>query len=313
MANAKSNEFWAISALFHPRDNPYRFANFSRFAQSLNRQGVPLLTIQCLGPTESSDLTECADVITVRCAHRLWQKERLLNIALEKLPQDCRYVAWLDADVLFEDSAWITKSSEALTSCQVVQPYSEVVHLNRGQIAIDTTTPAAARSFSSLIAAQPQLVRASFEQHGHTGFAWVARRSFLDEVRLYDRAIVGGGDHLMAHAFSGSADAACVSRLVGIDTPLRRDFAKWAERIRLSAGVERPAVRGRLVHQWHGTLEARKYSARNRDLALLGFDPTSELRRNRDGCWEWANPLTAPAHLVENYFVGRANADRHGQ
>ena len=39
-----------------------------------------------------------------------------------------------------------------------------------------------------------------FDIHGHTGFAWGARREVLDQVPLFDRAIVGTADHIIAHA-----------------------------------------------------------------------------------------------------------------
>lgn len=45
-----------------------------------------------------------------------------------------------------------------------------------------------------------------YDIHGHVGFAWGIKRKILDEMiaqgcaPLYDRALIGGADHIMAHA-----------------------------------------------------------------------------------------------------------------
>ena len=46
----------------------------------------------------------------------------------------------------------------------------------------------------------------SYFKHGHTGFAWAARRSVLDKHGLYDCQILGNGDFVMGHAMYGSED-----------------------------------------------------------------------------------------------------------
>jgi hypothetical protein len=37
----------------------------------------------------------------------LWQKERLLNLALQRLPEHCTKVVWLDADTFFTNPNWV--------------------------------------------------------------------------------------------------------------------------------------------------------------------------------------------------------------
>lgn len=38
----------------------------------------------------------------------MWLKENLLNIALQNVPKEVKYIAWCDADILFEKSEKIT-------------------------------------------------------------------------------------------------------------------------------------------------------------------------------------------------------------
>lgn len=39
--------------------------------------------------------------------HVLWQKERLLNLAIDSLPADVDAVAWLDADLIWFNHGWV--------------------------------------------------------------------------------------------------------------------------------------------------------------------------------------------------------------
>ena len=58
----------------------------------------------------------------------LWQKERLLNLALQALPSSCRKVAWVDCDVVFAAGDWLERTSHLLDHFTLVQPFS---HLHR--------------------------------------------------------------------------------------------------------------------------------------------------------------------------------------
>ena len=58
-----------------------------------------------------------ADIlIQLRGGALLWQKDRLLNLALQALPDDCRKVAWLDCDIFFGSSDWAELADRLLNS-----------------------------------------------------------------------------------------------------------------------------------------------------------------------------------------------------
>lgn len=64
----------------------------------------------------------------------MWQKERLLNIALAALPGECDSVAWLDCDVIFDSNDWPERARQALKSFAIVQLYSERCNLLPGAV-----------------------------------------------------------------------------------------------------------------------------------------------------------------------------------
>ena len=57
----------------------------------------------------------------------------------------------------------------------------------------------AVQSFAKVFSTAPSVARGSNASiHGHTGFAWAARREFFDECGLYEASLTGSGDHLRA-------------------------------------------------------------------------------------------------------------------
>ena len=161
---------------------------------------------------------------------------------------------------------------------------------------------------ASLLATTRTLVRCSrgkFDAHGHTGFAWAARRELLLDTGLYDACIAGGGDHLLAHAACGDWSTTCALRVTGGRTPLQRHASVWAER--WHAAVQRRVgyVSGALLHLWHGDYQHRQYNARGHELAMLGFDPEIDLRIGANGCWEWASDNQALHRWALDYFEAR--------
>src|SRR5437867_4278139 len=61
----------------------------------------------------------------------LWQKERLLNLALRTLPPSCKKVAWIDCDVVFQADDWAERTSRLLDRFMLVQPFTDVYHVRR--------------------------------------------------------------------------------------------------------------------------------------------------------------------------------------
>jgi hypothetical protein len=75
----------------------------------------------------------------------LWQKERLLNIAVRSVPQNARNIAWLDCDVIFERTDWMHEAELKLREVNIVQLYSDLVDLG----------PVISRTSSTIICVHP--------------------------------------------------------------------------------------------------------------------------------------------------------------
>lgn len=300
------DELWAITAYYNPNGFASRHRNFEAFAAGLKDSGVPWLVVECGCQDAGFQLQGYENVVRVRSPDVIWQKERLLNLALAALPASCTKVAWLDCDILFEDSDWADRATAMLDELPVIQPFSRVEHLPRPEDGQRACEPPSA-SFALIAATCPAAVTSGdFELHGHTGFAWAACRDWLTEHGLYDACIAGSADHLMAHALCGDHDSACVRAMLGApNSAYACHFRRWAEAAYADVQGRIGWIDGRVLHLWHGAVADRHYYRRNQQLVSLRFDPEQDLKVGADGAWEWARPWSELHHWSRASFTLR--------
>jgi hypothetical protein len=100
----KVDELWAITSYFNPVGYRRRLQNYRLFRQ---RFPVPLVTAELTFGDGFELSADDADILVqLKSRDVLWQKERLLEIALQAVPASCRKVMWVDCDVVFEGDDW---------------------------------------------------------------------------------------------------------------------------------------------------------------------------------------------------------------
>src|SRR5262245_23844676 len=96
-----ADDLWIVTAYFNANGYRTKRQNYERFRERIERGGLHFLTVECAFGDQPFELEPSSQVLQVRGQDVMWQKERLLNTAIKSLPQQCRKVAWLDADILF--------------------------------------------------------------------------------------------------------------------------------------------------------------------------------------------------------------------
>jgi len=301
----RADDLWLVTSYFNPVGYKGKMPNYRVFRDVISRSGLNLVTIECAFGDDDFVLPCGPDVVQVRAHHIMWQKERLLNLAIACLPSHCTKVAWLDCDILFENPSWAVETSRLLDHYPVVQPFETAIRLPRAcrdYLGIGDLR----RSFGAVCATSPQLARVgNFDQHGESGLAWAARRAVLTSSGLYDAGIIGGGDHTMAHAMCGDWTSPCIGRLIGTDNAQLRHFLRWGEGFyrNICGGID--YVPGAALHLWHGERLDRRYTLRHRELESFAFDPEKDLRVSEAGCWEWASDKQEMHRWAVDYFIQR--------
>src|SRR4051794_19189777 len=111
-----------VTSYFNPMKSRRRLANYRAFRSRLT---TPLLTIELSFDGQFQLKTAYADhLFQLSGGDVMWQKERLLNIALAALPDGVEDVAWIDCDVVFESTDWPQQAKNALKSDNIIQLFS---------------------------------------------------------------------------------------------------------------------------------------------------------------------------------------------
>jgi hypothetical protein len=295
-------ELWGITACFNPAGYRNKYDHLRRFASNVRRQGLKLVIVElCLRGAASVLQDDAADlVIRLRSDTILWHKERLLNIALSALPDCCDKVAWLDADLLFENAGWVRDTARLLDRYSIVQPFQFACWLPQNMAEIPTGDSTngteievqAASAYAWLSSKDWNAVP------GHPGFAWAARRSLLSKHGFYDRFILGGGDWVMSWAMFHSANLWQALLPSALENHLRTWSADFHADVQGSVYF----TPGRLFHLWHGDKKNRRYLLRSVILREANFDPTTDITLDDAQCWRWSSDKPELHRKVEEYF-----------
>jgi hypothetical protein len=299
-----SSDTAVITCFFNPASYHSKERNYYLFEKPFREAGIFLVTMECVFGSGQPRLS-AERVHIVRATDIMWQKERLLNLALKHIPSKYSKIVWIDCDIVFVKPDWLPAVSEALTRWPIVQPFRNAVGLPAG-VTSYSGEGTVIDGFGYRYGRDPGILSiGTYAAHGHTGFVWGARRDLLEGCQLYDASIIGGGDHLMIHGMCGDADSPCVRRVLGTDTPHHNHFRSWAHDVHQFVKGQIGSIDGTILHLWHGSKANRNYFGRNQELRHFEFDPAKDLKFGADGCWEWTSRNPTLKQWSREYFLKR--------
>ena len=299
---------WAITS-YYPFDDPVGEKRRLRLYHEFRRRlQIPLVTVE-LARCENFDLDDGDAEILVRRrgGDVLWQKERLLNIALEALPKECDTVAWIDCDVVLERDDWHEAARRRLEECRLVQPFRRVHHLSGhglDRVPVCTQDSIAFRRLEHTLPPESFRSPGCSQRFGYApGLAWAARKETLLRHGLYDALIVGSGDKLMFSSACGRL-ADCIAAF-HMNPRQREHYERWATPFFETVQGRVGYVDGDIFHLWHGDLGDRHYADRYDGFDQLHFDPWTDIALSPDGVWRWSSDKPALHALACDYFDRR--------
>lgn len=261
-----------ISCFFNPQNSPYRLKAFNKWYDSIKHMNH--LVMECIIGDAQPQLPENKNIERVHTENLLWHKESLLNLAVSKLPSKYKYIFWVDADVIFTNKDWLVDSvKEFKAGARILQPFEYCVHLDKDEdkpnFSVDAYRkarfsterhPKMWRSFCANFVDDERMANSlNYDEHGHVGFAWGATREVLEACPLYDRALIGGADHIIAHAAAGQIPHNCIVKSFTEDLDTVRN---WSDKFYEVVLGKIAYTKGDLYHIWHGDIEKRQYLKR---------------------------------------------------
>lgn len=300
-------DFLVVTCFFNPIGYATKRLNYNLFIESMERSEVQYIVVECIFPGQKFTLPDSKRVIRMYSNSVMWQKERLVNLAVSFLPKSTKYVGWIDCDLLFANQDWILNAVALMEQdFPVVQLYEQLVRLPAGQ-RVYRGEGKISKSFASVVAKNPEVLGpGSTLKHGFTGGAWAAQRELFDSCGLYEYAVVGGADDYTAHALFGDFNSLCLKDKMCGNENIIRHYLEWAEPLFSRVNGKVSFVSGSVFHLWHGDVENRKYVNRHLKLCQLGYDPFRHLVGMPGKPLEWSpdTPVELRKWILE-YFLNR--------
>ena len=299
-APAVSDDIAIAIAFFSPCNFQRPRENILRVIEKLLRAKYPVIVVEAVYPN-TPPLVLPAEVnhqkIDVSWQSVLFIKENLYNIALKNTTYP--KLVFMDGDIEFSDPYWFNKTALLLDTHDLMQPYEKCYWL-------DETNTNFTREKSSCIQPIVEKKPPSGVTH-HPGFAWAARRDFLEHVGGFcDWHPLGGGDMALWYTLlQDDAIAGLLTHCMRVNDYFAdtRMYKAYRARVQNFAPRITYLASNTIRHFWHGTADNRQYITRNLRYMPDLTDSDYPLQVGAHGVLEWTQPEYAEMALA--YFKSR--------
>ncbi len=309
-----NDTLYVITPVYNPKRYRSRWKLYKEFEEEvLSRNQAHLITIECTFGKREKVLVENPfpkhTIIHVVTEHELWLKENMINIAMQHIPENWNYVAWVDCDIKFARPDWVGETLQQLQHYDFIQMFSSAVDLSPNYEIIKYHK-GFIHCYKNGI---PNLKKDSCDSYTdetpqgaywHPGFAWAARKTAINHVGgLVDWAILGGADMFMAYALVGQLVGKMMPTSLGkTGVRLLKEWQNRCERhIKRNVGY----MDGLILHYWHGKKSDRKYQDRGQILINTKFDPELDIKRDWQGIYQLTDRNFELRDGIRNYFSQR--------
>lgn len=313
-----------ITVISNPVRYHSRYEHYENFKKHMEAAGAILHTVEIAFGDRPFEVTgrnkrsfmdlvsgapacENPNEIQFRSFDEIWHKENMINLAIARLPQDWEYVAWIDADIMFQNPYWLTETVQQLQHHMVVQMFAEAIDLGPRH-EIMQKHRGFVKAYIDGGCTFPNKKNWSYYggpsgSFAHPGYAWAARREAIDHLGgLIDFAVLGSGDHHMACALIGEAQRTFPSQIA---SRYADKIIRWQDRALKYLHRDIGFVDGTISHYFHGKKADRKYQDRWSILTGNNFDPDLDLKRDWQGLYLWTDNNYKIRDAVRAYNRGR--------
>ena len=303
-----SNKLHIIAVISNPCQFARRYILAREFIARMEfEENVILYIVELAYGNQKYYLTEKNNKrhLQLRGTVPLWHKENMINIGVKKLlPKTWKAMAWIDADIEFENTSWALDALKVLNgSRDIVQLFSHAVDMDKHYNAM-SIFPSFGFQYSK---------KSKYGGTGvnmwHPGFAWACTKKAYDKMDgLYELSICGAGDHNMCFSYIGNSQQSLNSETTDEYKHSIKDFESKVKQLRLGY------VPGVIRHHFHGSKKNRKYQERWHILVDNKYNPEIHITKNNDGLLVPSN--SCPKAMLDSilqYFKERNEDEGYNQ
>lgn len=269
------DNLYVIAIVFNPCGFNTRIRLYNEFVARMKRySNVKLYTTECVFGEQTFSVTNKSNPqhiqVRTNAQNVWWVKENLINLTVAALPESCRYISWMDADIEFTTHGWVDETINKLSSgYKVLQMFKEVTFLGPKNETLEVN-----KSFGLHVA------RDDWKSYAHPGLGWAMRKDeFIKLGGLYDMNPVGSSDLHFAHGLIGNIKNTIKDTM---SIGYKRSVCDWADCLTSIVGKDKTDymktvgyVDVNIKHHYHGNKQDRQYVSRWDILERFNFDPNT--------------------------------------
>lgn len=316
---------YVVTTVFNPQRYRSRWKLYKEFEKYILDSGAHLLTVEAsFGQREEVIVEHVSDrltIVNVRTKYELWLKENLTNIGIHHLPKGWKYVATVDADMMFTRRDWVGETLHQLQRYSIVQMYSQIIQMGPDHQPLNTSLsfmegwrrgiPFTTKS--GQVKDESYFKKGGYGDHhcklgwaGSPGGAWAYTREALNLLGgLIDWAILGSGDYHMAMALMGFVE---MSLNGGYHPEYVKSMMEWQERALKNIKRNVGHMKGTLLHSFHGKMKERGYEDRWKILVKHQYNPRNDIFKDVCGVLQLNEDKWQMRDDIRDYF-SRRNED----
>ncbi len=206
----------------------------------------------------------------------IWHKENMINLGVKYLlPKTWKAFAWIDADIEFESTTWVSDTLKLLNgSYDIIQLWSHAVDMDEKLEGMNVFNSAGYQYVHN----KNNYNRSRGINYWHPGYAWAITRKAYEKMNgLYEVSILGSGDNIMMLSLINNG-------LKGLNEKSSENYKNSVIEFQKKViNFRFGYVPGVIRHFFHGTKKNRKYMERWQILVDHKFDPIEHLEKDNFG------------------------------
>ena len=110
------NKLYVLTCISNPNEYVSRGHLYQQFKQYIEKEpNAVLYTAEMVYGDQQYSVTEENNPqhLQLKGESVIWSKENMLNLLRKTLPEDAKYIAWIDADVVFSRNDWVEATIES--------------------------------------------------------------------------------------------------------------------------------------------------------------------------------------------------------
>lgn len=286
-----------VTSYFNVNNSNRVKENFIEFRKRFN---APLTVVE-LAFDDQPFWIEDAIQIRADQSNMMWQKERLVNIAIYSLPSKVDKVAWVDADIIFENNNWFKTTEMVLDSKPIVQLFDSVYETNDANDPVNVGEGYVYKSRQNPEYDLSNIPSNTKKDIGKYGLAWAANISAIPNG-INDFSITGSSDLLQILSWEGAWDSYYFFQMSKKyrDEVIKRSFVEF-----LNIKGDLGYIPGAIEHLQHGPSSKRKYEENQAILYRHDFSIEEDIHLDAKLLWQWASDKHDLHQEIKDIFYSR--------